>query len=490
MNDVPTADCRLSVEERIIHQFAKRSLRFPRELESPFRQDYFDKSLAVVRISLVLGIILYSVFGVLDIFIAPTTRLQIWFIRYAIVVPSMIATMLFTWLPGFRAVWQIILSTVAFIAGFGIIAMIATSKDPNATRLYYAGLILVLMWSYTFNRLRFLYATVSSWIIVIGYELAAVFVQGMLRSNELLVVFINNNFFFISANIIGMVVSFLMERYARNDFLNRLLIIEKQKLLEEERNTLVDKSRIMRNELQIAKRIQQHILPQTHPDSRIYSLYRPMKEVGGDYYDFIRFKNSNRIGIFLSDVSGHGVPAAFITLMIKSTIIQSRQFAGDPAKLMMHLNGTLIGQTNEYFVTAFYGIYDFSQRSLLFTNAGHNPPYLCCGNRVMRLKASTQHMAIATIDNQKMSGMHAAYGNYRIVLPRGSKLILFTDGLVETRKKDGDTMFFESVIEEKITKYRDMKPKEFVETLYQELARFRGSEEFDDDICLICMNAE
>ena len=174
----------------------KNRLKFSRELESAFRDDYFKKSLPIIRVSFVLGIILYSVFGILDVFIAPLTKPNIWLIRFAIVCPIMIISILLTLLPGYKKIFALDTSIVAVAAGFGIIAMMAISKDANVTRFYYAGLILVLMWAYTFTRLRFVVATIICWIIVIGYEFAAVFILGMLGTRELLIIFINNNFFF------------------------------------------------------------------------------------------------------------------------------------------------------------------------------------------------------------------------------------------------------------------------------------------------------
>ncbi len=481
---------RASAEEQISYYLERTHLRFPKELEKAFREDYFDKSVNIVRVSLVMGILLYGVFGFLDVFIAPASKTQIWFIRYAIVCPLLAITLGVSWLPLFRKIIMINLSLVALVAGLGISIMIAISTDTNATRFYYAGLILVLMWSYTFNKLRFVYATVSSWLIVIGYEITAILVQRMLSTTELLAVFINNNFFFISANVLGMAANYLMERYARKDFLHRRLIAEKQKLLELERNTLFERNRLIKIELEMAKRIQQQMMPRHQPDPRIFSMYRPMEEVGGDYYDFIQFENIEKLGIFLSDVSGHGVPAAFITSMIKSSIIQSKQLARDPAKLMKHLNTTLLEQTNDNFITAFYGIFDFTERSFVYTNAGHNPPYVCTGNRVMKLETKAHHVPIAVFDNQRLLQRDSHYRNYRVVLPVRSKLILYTDGLVEVRKGAEDPVFFEDVLEEKILQLREMQPREFVESLYRELVSFRGNESFDDDICLICLQAD
>jgi serine phosphatase RsbU (regulator of sigma subunit) len=478
----------VSSEQRINRLLEKTSLRFPSELETRFLEDYQVGSLAIVRISFLLGIALYSVFGVLDIFIAPLTRNFIWLIRFAIVCPFLALSFGLTWTPFFRRIMELDLSLVALLAGFGIIVMIIVAKDPNATRFYYAGLMLVLMWAYTFTKMRFIFATLSCWIVVLGYEAAGIFVLKMLTDQDLLIVFINNNFFFIAANIMGMIVCYLMEVYARKDFLRRLLVIHNQNLLQSERNTLFEKNRLMKLELEMARRIQQHMIPQKNPNDKIYFIYRPMEEVGGDYFDFLQLKSEAKIGLFLSDVSGHGVPAAFITSMIKSSLSQSTPILRDPARLLSYLNSVLINQTNESFITVFYGVYDNTERTLTYSNAGHNSPYICLEDRIIELEVNQKQVPIAFIDNEQMAQRHSSYKNYRIALPAGSKLVLYTDGLVEVRKKGEDGFFFKDVIKDKMLEFKNQHPREFVANLYQELVSFREGEDFDDDICLICVD--
>ena len=162
----------------------KTPLRFPRELEKLFLDDYREKSLPFVRISLVLGIALYAVFGVLDVFIAPQTKNITWLIRYAIVCPLMAVSLGLSWLPAFKKFAEIDTMIVGLSAGFGIIAIIALARDADAVRYYYAGLILVLIYVYTFTKMRFALATVTSWIIILGYEAVAIGALRMLDAHE------------------------------------------------------------------------------------------------------------------------------------------------------------------------------------------------------------------------------------------------------------------------------------------------------------------
>ena len=111
------------------------------------------------------------------------------------------------------------------VAGCAIIVMIIIAPPP-ANYSYYAGLILVFIFGYTFVHAQFIWASLGSWVVVILYEIAAF---GM--SATPVPVLINNNFFFISANIAGMLACYSFERYTRRDFfMVQLLSEEREKV--------------------------------------------------------------------------------------------------------------------------------------------------------------------------------------------------------------------------------------------------------------------
>jgi HPt (histidine-containing phosphotransfer) domain-containing protein len=199
--------------------------KFPDELEKNYYEDFFRISLPIVRVAIILAIALYALFGILDIWIVPVSKNLVWFIRYALVCPVLIVTLIFTFSGYFKKYMQAVLSVIGFILGFGIVMMIGfTVESELGFKFYYAGLMLVLMWVYALARIRFVYATAVSWLITFSYEIVAIFINKMLGSSDNFMVFINNNFFFISANVIGMFASFTIEWYMRKNFLLRMEI--------------------------------------------------------------------------------------------------------------------------------------------------------------------------------------------------------------------------------------------------------------------------
>jgi signal transduction histidine kinase len=202
------------------------------ELEQEFFDDYFEKALRHVRVALLVGMLLYGIFGILDAFIIPDDKAAAWIIRYGMVIPLLVAVYASSYSRHFKAFMQPLLVVVILVTGFGIIAMLMLA-DPPGTYLYYAGLILVIMYAYSFLRLRFQYAAIASWVLVLAYELAAVLISQLPLS-----ILVNNTFFLLSANLIGMFVAYQMESLIRSDFLKRKALgeCEAQKhLLEKER---------------------------------------------------------------------------------------------------------------------------------------------------------------------------------------------------------------------------------------------------------------
>ncbi len=201
------------------------TLSFQENLEEAFQEEYSQKSLRHVQVALILAIFFYGIFGILDAWIAPGDKYKLWFIRYAIFCPYVFSIFLFSFSKRFIKYMQGLVASMILIAGLGIIAMILIAPNPG-NYSYYAGLILVFLYGYTFSKLRFIWATLAGWMIVICYEIAAVAL-----SHTPIPILMNNNFFFLSGNIIGMFACYSIELFSRKEFMQtRLLEAEREKV--------------------------------------------------------------------------------------------------------------------------------------------------------------------------------------------------------------------------------------------------------------------
>lgn len=213
------------------------TLRFDDELEEQFINDYSQKSLMVNRIAILIGIFLYAVFGLLDPLIVPDVKATVWLIRYGIVCPVLVTAFLLTFSQKLNRKLQVLLPIYILIGGSGFIWMIAIAKPPG-TYLYYAGLLLCIMYTYSFVRLRFLYAVSTCLLLVIGYVIT-VLLLGQTTTSFLM----NNTFFLVAANVIGMPASYSIEFYIRSSFFQKRVIEQRTNELEEKNVELVNKNK-------------------------------------------------------------------------------------------------------------------------------------------------------------------------------------------------------------------------------------------------------
>jgi adenylate cyclase len=200
-------------------------LRFPVEIEEQFREDYHANTVSTTRLALVLGLILYSLFGILDIYAIPISKDIVWIIRYGIVAPVFLITLVASYIAILQRYTQALMCLVVAVSGLGIVAMISITREAEfGNRFYFTGLILISMWGYSLSRLRFWYAVLANLVIMIGYEFGSIVVKQLLESETGIVIFTMHNFFFLGANVIGMFGSYYLERYTRRDFLQKYTI--------------------------------------------------------------------------------------------------------------------------------------------------------------------------------------------------------------------------------------------------------------------------
>ena len=198
-------------------------LRFAPPLELEFRRESDQASLAIVRWGIVLGIVLYALFGILDGYMLPDTHGFARMVRFAVVIPFLVGVLALTFAPRIEEILAPTLVTTALVLAGGILAMMWVSRpDEPGFRHYYTGLMLVLIWVGTFAQLRFRPVVGTVAAILAGYAWVAVARQAMTRGgmeNPSTPVFINNSFFLASAAILAVFSTYAFDASRRDRFL-------------------------------------------------------------------------------------------------------------------------------------------------------------------------------------------------------------------------------------------------------------------------------
>lgn len=208
------------------------------------------------------------------------------------------------------------------------------------------------------------------------------------------------------------------------------LALENSRLAAAVATEAVERERLSR-ELEIAREVQQRLLPQTLPviEGLDYAgICRAALGVGGDYYDFLALPDGN-LGLAIGDVSGKGVPAALLMASLQASL-RGLAISGsaDLAALMSNLNRLICDATEDHrFATFFYGQYEPRTRRLTYVNAGHDPPMLFRGAEVIRLE--TGGMIVGWLPS-------AVYTQQTLELEPGDLLVAFTDGVSEAQNAD------------------------------------------------------
>ena len=195
-----------------------------------------------------------------------------------------------------------------------------------------------------------------------------------------------------------------------------------------------DKLVAVQHELGVAQSMQQNILPQTFPTTENFDVYAHMvaaRSVGGDFYDVYDLGNG-RLGVVIADVSDKGVPAAMF-MMASRTLLKACAFCSvSPSQVLGQVN-EMLSENNDAmtFVTLLYGIYDPETGSFTYSNAGHNFPIVVRPGPKVELLESTGGIALG-IEGE------FPFQEETTTLEPGSMIVLYTDGVSEAEREDGE----------------------------------------------------
>jgi phosphoserine phosphatase RsbU/P len=228
-------------------------------------------------------------------------------------------------------------------------------------------------------------------------------------------------------------------------------------------------------DMELASKVQRMILPEKFPFARNLKasiVYKPYHQVSGDIYDFVGFSDTNT-GIAIGDVSGKGVSAALIMSMI-ATLFSSLSISILSTKQMCSiLNNTVVKFTkSRRFCTFFYSIINTETKKIYYTNAGHNPPILIKSNGdIITLKGGGA--VLGAIDNTEYEQLEENF-------TQGDTLLLYTDGVTESRNTNGEMYSHERLLK-RAEHFINHNTKPLAELIENDLKDFIEDYQHQDD---------
>jgi phosphoserine phosphatase RsbU/P len=236
-------------------------------------------------------------------------------------------------------------------------------------------------------------------------------------------------------------------------------------------------------ELVEARSIQRRLLPTEIPQIERYKIagaWRPARTVSGDYFDVLKFSESEA-ALCIADVSGKGMPAALLMSNVQAAVHAFASESISPSELCAKVNRVVSSSTGEdKFITFFYGLVNAVENKLVYTNAGHSAGLLLRrDDSLIRLEPDGAVLG-------PFPGW--AYKHQEIELQPGDRLLLFTDGVTECRSEAGDE-FGEDRLVELLMENRDIDAEDLRDSIVDAVVSFGGGD-FQDDATLLVLCAE
>jgi serine phosphatase RsbU (regulator of sigma subunit) len=250
--------------------------------------------------------------------------------------------------------------------------------------------------------------------------------------------------------------------------------------LEAAQAGLVMKER-MERELELAREVQQSVLPRTFPHVSGYTFAarnEPARQVGGDFYDVFSVDEAH-VGLVIADVSDKGLPAALYMALTRSLILAEARREPSPHIVLQNVNNLLLelGEGRMY-VSVFYGVLDLTSRRLIFTRAGHDRPVLLREGSVDALSGEGTVLGILEEDELHLT-------EEQLQLQPEDRLVLYTDGLIDVL--DSEERFYDlNRLECLLQNNANHAPSAICTAIFEALDAYKGeAEQFDDMTMLV-----
>jgi len=245
---------------------------------------------------------------------------------------------------------------------------------------------------------------------------------------------------------------------------------------------LYEKNLLIKKELEIAKRIQQFIIPNdfsTIPYPKISGYYLPIEDIGGDFFDCYSL-NDNNFGFLIADVTGHGIPAALVMTMSKMIFSIYAPRFNSTKELFEAVNSNIKNLLlDTQYITSFYIIYDSKNNRIKFSNAGHTWALLYRASKGKVIALDTKGFFIGISEQ-------SSYEEKSLPVATGDRIVMYTDGVTEINNNAGDN-YGEKRLANFIKNNNDKNGDAFCMALIHDLKKYTSLEKRTDDIALLCI---
>lgn len=252
--------------------------------------------------------------------------------------------------------------------------------------------------------------------------------------------------------------------------------------IAELKNTVAAKERI-ESELGIASKIQMGIVPHKFPElgnADLHAVLKPAREIGGDFYDFF-IRDGKTLYFSIGDVSGKGIPASLVMAITLSSFRFVSNLGLTLDKIVSKMNDTLCeGNDANMFVTLFVGRINLETGEMDWCNAGHNSIVIIDPDGKARFLQQKSNIAVGFAKGFPYELEHTT-------LEKGSRLVLYTDGVTEAEREDKNQYGNARLLEWAGNAYGYANAREACEGLLQSVQDFTGNAQQNDDITIMTL---
>lgn len=243
----------------------------------------------------------------------------------------------------------------------------------------------------------------------------------------------------------------------------------------------------VQQEIAIAAQIQSDLLPIEYPKMPGWQLsfsLQPAGNLSGDFFDLIQISDS-RIGLLIADVAGKGIGAALYMALCRTLIRTfAKDYASRPDLVISECNERLLEDARDaLFVTAFYAVLDLEKHSLIYANAGHNPPFFINQNPEKKIKALPLTGLPIGIDHEE------EWSYEKIMFGAGDILMMYSDGIPDAQNMANESFGNKRLLEFS-QEHRKNSASQFQDQLLEKIKDFTGKSKQFDDMTMLVLKRE